>query len=98
VAELAAEVLAEVRRTFREALEFAGPVAPHHELRADLQLDSLGALVLAVALEDRFRVKLDDEDAASVRTVGDLVALVERRVAESGQPAGHAARRRDASP
>lgn len=80
--ELAEEILAEVRRTVRDELEFASPVESHHELRADLELDSMGALVLAVALEDRFRVKLDDEDAAAVRTVADLVALVERRVTE----------------
>ncbi|MFI5168330.1 MAG: acyl carrier protein [Thermoanaerobaculales bacterium] len=78
--ELAEEILAEVRRTLRDELEFPSPVEPHHDLRADLALGSMGALVLAVALEDRFRVKLDDEDAAAVRTVADLVALVERRV------------------
>jgi acyl carrier protein len=85
--ELAEEILAEVRRAVRDELEFASPVEPHHDLRADLALDSMGALVLAVALEDRFRVKLDDEDAAAVRTVADLVALVERRV-EARRTAG----------
>ena len=38
----------------------------------------MGAVVLAVGLEDRFRIKLRDEDAASVVTVSDLVELVAR--------------------
>ncbi len=49
----------------------------------------MGAIVLAVALEDRFRVKLSDDDAASVVTVEDLVGLVERQVKQArtaGEP------------
>jgi acyl carrier protein len=43
----------------------------------------MGAIVLAVGLEDRFRVRLSDEDAGAVVTVDDLVELVERRVREA---------------
>ena len=46
--------------------------------------DSLGALVLAVALEDRFRVKLTGVEAASVSSVEELVGVVERAVREAG--------------
>ena len=42
----------------------------------------MGALVLAVALEDRFRVKLTGTEASSVVTVEDLVVVVERAVRE----------------
>jgi acyl carrier protein len=45
----------------------------------DLQLDSVGLLTLVVGLEDRFRVALAEEDAAGVRTVQDLIALVAKR-------------------
>ena len=65
------------------------PVELHSELANDLGVDSMGAIVLAVALEDRFRVKLSDEDAGAVVTVEDLVALIERR--------SRAAPRRDSS-
>jgi len=65
------------------------PVELHSELANDLGVDSMGAIVLAVALEDRFRVKLSDEDAGAVVRVEDLVALIERR--------SRAARRRDSS-
>ncbi len=80
--DVRAEVLAEIRRTLAADLEVAGPVELHHQLAADLQVDSVGALVLAVALEDRFRVSLAGTDAPSVVTVEDLVVVVERAVRE----------------
>jgi acyl carrier protein len=81
--DLRAEILAEIGRVFSVDLEVPEPVEPHHELARDLKVDSMGAIVLAVALEDRFRVKLSDEEAAGVVTVKDLVDLVERRSREA---------------
>ncbi len=94
--DLRAEILAEIRRVLSVDLEVTEPVEPHHELARDLRVDSMGAIVLAVALEDRFRVKLSDEDAGAVVTVKDVVDLVERRSvealtdrdAEPGKPGG----------
>jgi acyl carrier protein len=83
------EILVEIRRVFSGELEIPEPVELRHELAKDLGVDSMGAIVLAVGLEDRFRVKLSDEDAAAVVTVQDLVDLVERRSSEAratGQP------------
>ena len=80
--DLRAEVLAEIRRILAADLEWPGPVELDDELAADLQVDSVGALVLAVALEDRFRVKLTGTEASSVVTVEDLVVVVERAVRE----------------
>jgi acyl carrier protein len=81
--DLRAEILAEIRRVFSVDLEVTEQVEPHHELGRDLRVDSMGAIVLAVALEDRFRVKLSDEDAGAVVTIKDLVDLVERRSREA---------------
>jgi acyl carrier protein len=83
MAELEREVVAEIRRILGEELEWKGAVEPAHDLLKDLQLDSLGITVLAVGLENRFRVKLSEEDAAGVLTVADLAKLVTRRVAET---------------
>jgi acyl carrier protein len=76
-------VLEEIRRVAREELGLSRVPEPAHDLVHDLQLDSVSLLTLAVALEDRFRVKLHDEDAARVRTVADLTALVESRAGAS---------------
>jgi acyl carrier protein len=73
------EILAEVRRVLREELQLQREAQPHDDLVTDLQLDSVGLLTLVVGLEDRFRVALSEEDAAGVKTVSDLCALVEKR-------------------
>ena len=47
-------------------------------LSEDLGADSLDAVELIMALEDEFGVSVSDEDAQSIKTVGDIVALVEK--------------------
>lgn len=80
--DLREQILGEIRRTVAVDLEFPGPVELRHGLSTDLQIDSMGAIVLAVALEDRFRVKLTGIEAGSVLSVEDLVGVVERAVRE----------------
>ncbi|MGO8969751.1 MAG: phosphopantetheine-binding protein [Myxococcaceae bacterium] len=74
-----ADVLEAIRSIARTELELEGPVQPSDDLLADLGLDSLGLTVLAVGLENRYRVKLSQEDAVGLRTVEDLAKLVVRR-------------------
>jgi acyl carrier protein len=73
------EVLAEIGRIVARELEITGPIQSHHGLIQDLRLDSLGLTVLAVGLEDRFRVRLTEEDSAQINTVQDLARLVAAR-------------------
>ncbi len=77
------EVLREIGRVLREDLGLERVPRPADDLVTDLQLDSVGLLTLVVGLEDRFRVALNEEDAAAVRTVQDLAALVLRRQEEA---------------
>jgi acyl carrier protein len=81
-------VLTEIRRIAEAELDLRGAVEARSELVRDLGLDSLGAMVLAVGLENRFRVKLDEQDAGTLRTVADLVALVQRRCEEARRAQG----------
>ena len=78
------EVLEVIRTIARSELEMERTIGPEDDLLADLALDSLGLTVLAVGLENRFRVKLSEEDAALVRTVGDLAKHVAERTREAG--------------
>jgi acyl carrier protein len=80
------EVLAEIRRIAADELEWKGAVEPGHDLLRDMQLDSLGLTVLAVGLENRFRIRLSEEDAQEVRTVADLAKLVAHRAAAPVAP------------
>ena len=50
-------------------------------LGADLGLDSLAGIELATALEDRFSLRITDDELASLQTYGDLERLVLRKVA-----------------
>ena len=53
-------------------LGYHGSLAPELRLVEDLRLDSVGMLTLAVEVEDHFKVCLDADDEAAIRTVGDL--------------------------
>ena len=77
------EVLVEIRRLLRDELGLSREARPGDDLVTDLQLDSVGLLTLVVGLEDRFRIALREEDAAAVRTIGDLATLVLRRLEEA---------------
>ncbi|ACL63774.1 conserved hypothetical protein [Anaeromyxobacter dehalogenans 2CP-1] len=77
-------VAAEIVRIARDELRLDGA---HAALAAGRDaplvdaLDSLARLSLAVAVEDRFRIALDDEAGLAVRTLGDLARLVVARAA-----------------
>jgi acyl carrier protein len=74
------EIVAVIGRVLRDEIGISRAVRPEDDLLRDLQLDSVGLLTLVVGLEDHFRVALAEQDAASVRTVGDLASLVAARV------------------
>ncbi|RYE93409.1 MAG: acyl carrier protein [Myxococcales bacterium] len=67
-------------------------LTPDARLLDDLHLDSLELTVLAVGLEDHFRVKLSEHDTLGIVTVADLARLVARRALAGatgqGTPAG----------
>ncbi|HSV20179.1 MAG TPA: acyl carrier protein [Casimicrobiaceae bacterium] len=66
-------------------------VRPNAQLE-DLELDSLAVVEILFAVEERFKVIVPQEPAVqqtSLRTVGDLVAYIDRLVAEQhpvGEP------------
>ena len=80
---LEARVLDEIRRIARVELEYPGEVSLTQRLHEDLKLDSMAMIVVAVGLENAFRIKLQEEDAGAIATVADLVKLVVRRVGET---------------
>ena len=46
----------------------------------DLEVDSLGVVELLMAMEDEFDVKIPDEEAEQIGTVGQAVDLVETKL------------------
>jgi acyl carrier protein len=73
-------ILAGIADVARRHLDWQGPFTPEMRLVEDLRLDSVRLLTLAVEVENRFRVLLDEVDEAGIETVGDLVAIVRRKL------------------
>lgn len=48
----------------------------------DLDMDSLGVVELLMALEDEFEVRIPDEEAESIMTVGQAVDMIQAKLSE----------------
>ena len=73
-----------IRELARDKLDFHGEVDLGSRLVEDLELDSIQLLTLAMEVEDRFLVCLDESDEAGIRTVADLLDVVETKLANGG--------------
>lgn len=51
-------------------------ITPEASFEEDLEVDSLGVVELLMALEDEFDVKIPDEEAEKIGTVGQAIDLV----------------------
>jgi len=70
-----------VRRVLCAEFEFdPEEVTESAHLVDDLDLDSVDGVALAVRLEEEADVELTEDELRGLRTVGDVVRLVERRV------------------
>ena len=82
-------IIAELNRIFEEQFELSPEaIVPDAKLREDLDLDSLDAADMLIAIEKKFGIRLDDQVARTFRTVGDIHAYVHKLVAEKDQGAG----------
>ena len=48
----------------------------------DLDVDSLGVVELLMALEDEFDIKIPDEEAESIMTVGQAIDMVNAKLGD----------------
>lgn len=63
-------------------------IRPDMDLVADLDIDSAKALELLVELEDTLGIEIDDDAAARLTTVGDILTYLETQTGEArGGPA-----------
>jgi acyl carrier protein len=75
-----ATILAGIAEVARLHLGWEGPLTSDMRLVEDLRLDSLRLLTLAAEVENRFRIFLDELDEGAIETIGDLVAVVRRKL------------------
>ncbi len=77
----------EVRAAVAEHLQVERELlADDTSLGEDLGLDSLAGIELATALEDRFALRITDDELAAVRTYGDLERVMRRRPGRRPRP------------
>lgn len=62
-------------------------VEPSSRLIADLGLDSVAFAIALVAIEERFEVRVSEEELMACSTVDDVATIVERHCA-AARPAG----------
>ena len=75
------EILAKVRDILVEQLGVdAADVKLEASFQDDLNADSLDLVELIMELEDQFGVKISDEDAQSITTVGAAVDFIADRI------------------
>ena len=58
----------------------ADKITDEAHFEEDLDVDSLGVVELLMALEDEFDVKIPDEEAESIVTVGQAIDLVQNKL------------------
>lgn len=71
----------------REARVSEDLVSDNAELFADLGVDHIAAICIAIAIEDELDVKLTDAELERVRTVGQLIGMVEAHLYAQAQEA-----------
>jgi acyl carrier protein len=71
------EVLERIRAHLATELEVdAGSIAEGTRFKEDLEADSLDLVELVMELEDNYGVRIPDEDAAKILTVGQAADFV----------------------
>lgn len=58
----------------------AGRITEDARFKEDLEADSLDLVELVVELEDRYDIRIPEEDAEKIKTVGQAVGYVLQRV------------------
>jgi acyl carrier protein len=58
-------------------------LVPEARLVEDLGLDSLDAVELAISVERKFDIEVPEEELTKLKTVADMVALVESRIRQA---------------
>jgi acyl carrier protein len=79
------EVMQLVRNHLSTELEVEPDrIKPETRFREDLDADSLDLYELVMELEDRYGIRVSEEEAAKIETVGDAVDFVCARVPAGG--------------
>jgi len=74
------EILKGIQYVFNEYLQIESAITPEVDITNELQLDSLELLTLIVELENHFLVAFEHGDEKDVKTIEDLIRLIEKSI------------------
>ena len=73
------EILAELAQIVNEIAGVpVGDITPDKTFLDDLDVDSLSMVEIATAAEDKFGIRIPDDDLKDLKTVGDAVSYIEK--------------------
>ncbi len=74
-------MLAKLKEIISDQLDVAmDEVTEDKSFRNDFSADSLDLVELIMAIEDEFGIEISDEDFEGVKTVGDALDFLEKRI------------------
>lgn len=71
-------LIAVFERVFEDEVD-SSAIRPESDLISDLGLNSIAMLYMALALEEEFDIKFNNDDFVTLRTVADVLAKVESK-------------------
>ena len=78
------QVFEEIRAILQRSTPENVSLTPDTELTADLNIDSVAAMDLIMQIEDRFGIDIPINLVADLRTVQDLVEVVQQQIRGRG--------------
>ena len=88
------EILAGIAAVIEEVSGFPpDEVTPERSFVDDLDIDSLSMVEVAVQTEEKYGVRIPDEDLASIRLVGDLIVYIRKLEEENPEAAAELRKR-----
>lgn len=57
-------------------------IKPEANLRDDININSIGLLYMAMAIEEEFGIKFNNDDFFGIATVADVVNTIEKKLAQ----------------
>ncbi len=56
-------------------------ISLNSNLRQDVEINSIGLLYMAMAIEEEFGIKFNNEDFLNISTISDVVNIIEEKAA-----------------
>jgi acyl carrier protein len=78
------EDLWRVQQTIGEQMHLDRLADAEEHLKNDLKADEIDLLVIMMSLEDEFDISIPEEEAANWKTVGDVIAYIQKAIEKQG--------------